>query len=64
MAVNAVSVQNSVRFNPNIILLTLCFIPSGNPIKCREEFLSIHPISSDLNVLTFSPPDWVDALLY
>ena len=50
---NTVSVQYNGRFLPDIILLTLLCdflldhsgeeLPSGNPIKCLEEFLSLQP---------------------
>ena len=48
MAIN-VSVQYNGEFLPYIraILLTVDLIlppPPGNPIKCHEEFLSLHPM--------------------
>ena len=46
-----------------LLILYIVLLPSGNPIKSHEGFLSLEPIalSSRLNVLIISPPDWVDA---
>ena len=38
MAIN-VSVQYDGGFLPDIILLTQCYLPSGNPFKYHEEVL-------------------------
>ena len=45
-------------------------LPSGNPIKCHEEDLSLQPVISHLNVLTFPPltlggcPEGLDAFRF
>ena len=58
MAINA-SVQYNGGLLPDIILLTQSMLfPSENPFICHEEVLYLQPLTSHLNVLTFSPPDW------
>ena len=44
--INVVTVQYSVGFLPDIMLLTLSMLlpPSGNPINCHEEFWSSQPV--------------------
>ena len=45
MTINVVvSVQYNGGFLPDMILLTQCYLPSGNPIKCHEDVLSLQPM--------------------
>ena len=48
MAINVVSVQYNGWFLPDIILYysvdSIMLIPSGNPIICHEEVLSLQPM--------------------
>ena len=39
--VTSVSVQYNSGFLPDIMLSIQCYLPSGNPIKCHEEVLSL-----------------------
>ena len=58
MAINAVSVPYHGGFLPDMILLTQCYyLPSGNPIKCYEEVLSLQPMIQPKGFDIFSP-DW------
>ena len=43
MAIN-ISVQYNGGLLPDIILLTQCLLPSGNPFKCHEKGLSLQPM--------------------
>ena len=43
MAINNVGVQHDGAFLPDMILLTLCYYLSGNPIK-NHEVLSLQSI--------------------
>ena len=39
-----VNVQYNGGFLPDIILLTQCYLPSGNLFKCHEEVLYLQPL--------------------
>ena len=57
MAIN-VSVQYNGRLLPDIMLLTQCSLPSGNPFKCHEELLSLQPMIPPNKRFDIFPSVW------
>ena len=55
MAINA-SVQYNGEFLLDIVLLNPMLLPSGNPIKCHEEVLSLQPMFPPKRVGIFFSP--------
>ena len=55
------AIDVSVQYNqlsgllPDIILLSQCYFPSGNPFKCHEEVLYLQPLIPPKRFDTFSP---------
>ena len=69
MAINGRSVQYNGGFLPGMTVdPTMLLPPSGNPIKCHDEVLSLQAISHLINVSTFIPPplndDSLDAFIF
>ena len=56
MVIN-VSVQYNGGLLPDIILLTQCYFHRGTRLNAMKRFC-ICSLRSNLNVLTFSPPNW------
>ena len=56
MAIN-VSVEYNGGLLPDIILLTQCYFHRGTRLNAMKRFCICSP-RSNLNVLTFSPPNW------
>ena len=54
MAIN-VSVQYDGEILPDIVLLTQCLLPSGNPFKCHEEVLYFQLLIPPKRFDIFSP---------
>ena len=57
MAIKVSAVQNNGGLLPDIILLDPVLLPSGDPLKCHEEVLSLQPMMSPKRFDIF-PPDW------
>ena len=57
MAIDVVSVQHNGGFLPDINTLDPMLTPSGNPLKCHEEVLSLQPMILLKRFDNF-PPDW------
>ena len=57
---NNVSVQYNGEFLPRYYTVDPVLLPSGNPIKYHEEFLSSQPMFLP-SIFPFPPPNRVDA---
>ena len=55
MAIN-VNVQYNGGFLPDIILLTQCYLHSGNLFKCHEEVLYLQPLIPPKKRFDIFPP--------